>query len=393
LTDANKIDKVPSRSFELGDKMIEWKLLQEWQKDWFLPSEEAVTKRRVFLRRALSYEQSHFSRAVQTLRYGRVRLIEVYADVYTDQLEMDSSVARTTNLERFLELAVRPGANGLPDPQRWFEAVSRFDQAVSIAKIEMEDSNESLDRDMSDLIDFLSAELFVDGFEKIEIYCYHNPKNGYGVKAEDIGIGKTLSRPGFMQRKSDLTCRKTVHNELAYMRDRIKDPFAAWLKMQRQIHDPHKQDPFMVNDRCGLTFIVENMQELNNFAPQLVALLLEDGGREIESLDMNHHTQQSIDAKNSQSSSSYKAAKALIEWHGRVFEFQFLTLHDYFTIKRSLLDSNHDLYRLRQTLDHFLPLLWPKEIYDIDWVNPGVRHTLRTWKISQLGWRVNGEEL
>jgi hypothetical protein len=375
--------------------MVEWRRLQDRQNDWLCVHDEAIDRRRLFLKRALSYEHDHYTRAVSTLRHGRERLIRGFADVYFDQLELDSSVATTSSLDRLLELAVRPGKNEQPDPQRWFEALSRFDQAVSIAQIEMHDSHESLDRDMNDLLDFLSERLFVDGFEKIEVYCYHDPKSDYRVHAEDIGIGHHLSRPGLVRRKTDLTCRKTVLNEVAYIRHRIKDPFETWLKMQRQICDPGKTDPYVVNDRCGLTFIVESMSHLHDIALKLVEILLDDPrdcGEEIEPLDTNYGSQKTVDANNQHSSNGYKAAKTLMKWRGGVFEFQFLTFQDYFSIKRSLLDSNHDLYRLRQTLDFFLPLLWPKEIYDVDWANPSVRGTLRKWKVAQLGWRVNENE-
>lgn len=372
--------------------MVTWEKLQERQKDWLDIHPEAIRRRELFLRHALSREQSHYTRAVQTIRHGRARLIQGYADIFTDRLELDSSVARTSKLERLLELAVRPGGNGKPDQQRWFEAISRFDQAVAIAQIEMQDSYEALDRDMSDLLDFLSVNFFRGGFEEVEIYCYHDKKSGYVVREEDVGVGHHLSRPGLERRKSELNCRRTVLDHLAYIRDRIKDPYETWLKTQRQIHDPKIVNPYVVNDRCGLTFIVESVDHLTEVALKLVELLLQDGAEEIEKLETNHGTRGSVDTNNKLSSIHYKAAKTLIKWRGRVFEFQFMTYHDYYTSRRSLTDANHELYRLRQTLNYFLPLLAPVEIYGIDWTNPSIRGTLRRWKIAQLGWRVNENE-
>jgi len=340
---------------------------------------------------ALSREQTHVTRAMNTLRNGRLRLVREYADIFTDQLELDSSVSTTLNPHRLLELAEKPWADQKPDAQRWFESISRFDQAVAVAKIEMSDSYEMLARDINDLMDFLWGHLFEPVFEKIEVYCYHDPATGYAVSAEDVGIGHHLSRPGLKRRKSNLTCRKTMKGELAFFRHRIKDAFDAWLKSQRQVHDPEKKHPYTVYDRCGLTFIVPTMMELHDVALQIVELLLDHGGTEIEPLDTNFVAEQSIDATNRQSSPAYKAAKTLIQFRGRVYEFQFLTFHDYFTSKRSLNDSNHDLYRLRQTLKYFLPLLWPKEIYAVDWGNPHIISSLRKWKINQLGLRVNGK--
>lgn len=370
--------------------MVEWQRLQERQADWLNPSGEAIERRRKFLRRSLSRELAHYARAVQTLRHGRARIALGYADMFTDQMELDSSVATTSNLERLLELAARPGANGAPDRQRWFEAISRFDQSIAVAQFEMQDSLESLDRDMNDLLDFLNDRFFQDGFHKIEVYCYHDPKQSYTVRSEDIGVGHHLSRPHLVRRKSDLTCRKTVWNQLAYIRHRIKDPFDAWLKTQRQVHNPEIAQPYVMHDRRGLLFIVESEQVLHEVAIRLVECLVEDGAKEIEQLVTNFGSAKGVDAQNKHSSASYKAAKTLVCWRDQVFELQFQTYRDYFTSKRSLTDANHELYRLKQALDYFLPLLWPKEIYDVDWANPNVRHALKTWKESQLGWRVNG---
>lgn len=374
--------------------MLSWEELADWQADWLHISKEAIEKRQAFLLDALSREQTHFTRAIQTLRNGRERLAHGYADMFTDQLELDSSVATTSNPNQLLEIAEWPGADKKPDRQRWFEAISRFDQAIAVGKIEIADSHETLDRDMNRLLKYFWKHFFTKGFEKVEIYCYHDAENGYGVCAEDLSIGHHLSRPGLVRRKSDLTCRKTLYGELSYIRHRNKDPFDTWLKTQRQIHDTKNEFPYVVNDRCGLTFIVPTMKELNDVALRLAEMLLDDpGAEEIEPLETNHGTSHSADSKNKQSDSGYKVAKTLLKWRGRVYEFQFLTFHDYFSSKRSLLDSNHELYRLRQTLKYFLPLLWPKEIYEIDWANPHVRSSLRKWKIDQLGWRVNGKHV
>lgn len=372
--------------------MITWQELAEWQKDWLVFDPVAVSKRQKILLSSSSREQTEFARAIRTLSHGRTRLISGYADLFFDQIELDSSVATTLNPNRMLSLAQTAFVNTKPDLQRWFEALSRFDQAVAVSKIELVEPQEDLDRDMNKLLDFLTENFFKHETEKVDIFCYHDSNDGYSVIHEDIGIGHHLSRPGLTRRKSNLTCRQTLKGELAYIRHRTKDPFDTWLKTQRQIHNPKISDPYKIYDRCGLTFIVPSEEDLHTIALNLLMLLLDDEAVEIEKLDCNYGLHQSGDSNNKHSSSIYKLAKALIEWRGREFEFQFLTFHDYFTSKRSLLESNHDLYRMRQALDFFLPLLWPKEIYDIDWSNPNVRSTLYKWKKSQLGWRVNGKE-
>jgi hypothetical protein len=371
--------------------MITWEELSEWQKDWLVMSKAAIQKRQRCLLDASSREQIEFALAVRTITHGRKRLVSGYADLFFDQIELDSSIATTMNPNRMLMIAENAMNGKSPDLQRWFEALCRFDQSVAIAKIEIADSQEELDRDMNRLLDFLNDNFFEEEYEKVGIFCYHDPEKGFAVRMEDVGIGHHLSRPGLMRRKSNLTCRQTRKAELAYIRHRTKDPFDTWLKMQRQIHNAKLEDPYGVDDRCGLKLIVSSDKDLYIVALRLMMLLIDDGGEEIEPLVCNYGLEKSADVDNKQSSSTYKLAKASVKWRGRVYELQFLTFHDYFTSKRSLLESNHDLYRMRQALDFFLPLLWPKDVYDIDWKNPRVRSRLYKWKRSQLGWRVNGE--
>jgi len=364
---------------------------ERWQNDWLNSSAAAVQKRMLFVQRRTAIERLHLSRAVELIRAGRERLVKDYAYIFSDQLQPDSSVATTPHLERLLQLALQPNQHGKPDPQRWFEAIGLFDQAISVAQIEMKDSTEAVGHDLDALIDLLRTTVFEDGFEKIVIYAYHDPKNGYGVKEEDIGVDRLLHREGFVRRKANMTCRRVHNDGIAYMHHRIKDPFRVWLKVQRQIIDG-RANPFEINDRCGLMFVVPNVGDLEKLSLAIVEVLVSHGAKEDELLEMNHMTGTRMDAHNIQSSTEYKLAKAIIQWRGRKFEFQFMTFHDYYTSLRSLHDSNHELYKLRQAMNIYLPLLWPEKIYGVEWQNPKIRHLLKEWKIAQLGWRVSGAE-
>lgn len=371
--------------------MVDWQTLSEWRKDWFSLDAKVIEKRLAYLHRASSLERFHLTQAVTIIRYGRERLLDHYAYVYADQLAPDSSVGSTPHLDRLLELAVKNGENNQPDPQRWFEALSLFDQAIAVSRIESEDPYEKIGRDLDTLIDFLRDRFFVGGFEKIDVYSYHDPNDGYTVHTGDVSIDRPLTRPGLTRRKSRMTCRRLANDRIAYMHHRIKDPFQTWLKMYRQQLERREKNPFFINDRCGLMFVVPSVDELQDIALCLLELLIVNGATEIEPLEMNHQTDHRADIQNHHSSARYKAAKMLVDWEGRRFEFQFVTFPDYFTSARSLLDSNHELYKLRQAMNYFLPLIWPECVYEMDWNNPQIRHTLRSWKEAQLGWRVNGD--
>jgi len=365
--------------------LISWSELQSWQSDWLDIHPRAIERRRRFIERRSLMEKWRFVTAIQNVRDGHAKLIDDYAYFFADQIEPDSSVATTPDLERLLALAVREGSDGRPDPQRWFEALSFFDQAIAIARIEREDPIECLGRDLDILIDFLSDHFFVDGFESIELHSYHSPERKFCVGPDDIVFGKSGDRAGMVHRKVRLTCRKTDRHKPVFIRDRIKNPFVTWLKTQRQIVEARVQDPFDVKDRCGLMYVLPTVGELYDFAEDLAGLLTQNHAEVIEPFHSNHETDTSADARNPSSSSNHKLAKTLIRWNDRLYEFQFMTFYDYVTSIRSISNANHVHYRLRQAARHFFPLLWPTQLYGVDWADAFA--TMLRWKEDQLGWR------
>src|SRR3989339_583949 len=102
--------------------MIEWQQLDNWQKDWLRVDVSALKKRRDFLRRAPSRDQTLFTQSLQVVRQGRRELLKDYAGVFSNQVGLDSSIASTPHLDRLLELAEKHREGGVPDPRRWFEA-------------------------------------------------------------------------------------------------------------------------------------------------------------------------------------------------------------------------------------------------------------------------------
>ena len=374
--------------------MLSWSELSEWQNDWQCVDMQAIEKRRVFVERMLSSEREAFVRAVDKLRTGRTNLVRGYADIFADQMKLDSSVARTTNPDRLLRIALKPGEDDLPDPESWFEAVSRFDQALGVMMVNAEAGEELLDLHMSDLIDFLELRFFKKGLVRHEILAYHDPAREYIVRESDIGIDRTLNRPGLTRRKSKLACRRLLDDTVVFMDDRVKDPFDRWLKLERQRRDPNVEDPTSIFDSCGFLLLLKDKPTLFRVAHHMRDLLVADGAKVIEDFEWNLDAEdQVVDRTNSFTSPKHRFGKMVIEWGGQVFEFQFQTYHDYYTSLRSLTDANHELYKLKQLLKFALQFLWPVEIYKINWKSPQVHHALRTWKEAQLGLRVNGEHL
>lgn len=370
--------------------MIQWQQLDDWQKDWLRVDVSALKKRRDFLRRAPSRDQTLFTQSLQVVRQGRRELLKDYAGVFSNQVGLDSAIASTPHLDRLLELAEKHREGGAPDPRRWFEALSLFDQAMAIARIEYKDPLESVGRDLESLLDYLWETFFHDEYERIRVHAYHRPNERFIVTDTDVSIGEPLTRPGQIHCVYPLDCRQIKGGGLAFMDERIKGAFSMWLKIGRKMSEGEVTETYTVNDRCGLMFVVPTMADLESFALLLLETLLRDGAEELEKLAMTSSSTP-VDPTNPRSSTLYRVAKMLVMWHEREFEFQFITFHDYFTSKRSLTDANHELYKLKQACDFSLPFLWPKQIYGIDWSQTRLHEELRAWKEDQLGWHVNGK--
>ncbi len=371
--------------------MIDWRTLKKWEGDWLEFSGKAIERRRELLRSLLHLNPWLLTFAIDHVRTGREKLIHDFAFGFKDQLDLDSSVATTYDLERLLALAQLHESNAKPEPHRWFDALSVFDQTVAIAMLECEDPTEAVGRDLDRLIAFLAERIFTSGFASREFYVYHDPASQHVVGPEDVGIDRHLSHraDGRTRRLMRLSCRCTKDGKTVFLSHRDKKTFSVWIKIQRQIEQRSVENPYVIHDRCGLMFVVEQCGQIAELAGRIILELLRDGGEIVESLDGNHDKDATVDAKNDVSSSSYKVAKMLVRWHGRIFELQFTTFHDYFNASHSLTDANHALYKLRQARRYIFPRLWPQSVYGVHWDSGHVNKQMFSWMSAKLGWRVN----
>ncbi len=371
--------------------MIDLKILKGWEQDWLQLSSTAIDRRRTLWQRMLYRDRDECTRAIRLVRTGRRELVHEFAYGYADQLSPDSSVATTPHLDRLLALANKP--RRAPEPHRWFDALCHFDLTLAVAQIEQRDPEEAVGRDLDELIDFLGGHLFAGTFTQTDFYVYHDPANEFLVGPDDVGIGRHLSHraEGRTRRKRTLACRKTRDGKLVFLDHRIKDAFNVWLKTHRQILEKKVEDPYAIHDRCGLTFVVEQQEDLFTLAQKMMDLLLSDGAIITEPLQSNFHMDAAADRLNGDSSAIYKVGKMNVQWRGREFELQFIPFHSYFNAKRSLSEANHALYKLRRCLRIYMPWLWPDDIYGVNWQSPHVITETRGWMTSKLGWHINND--
>lgn len=368
--------------------MIDWQMLKQWQGDWVCPSQEGLEVRMDLYRRATSFQRGQFVNALAQVRGGQERLIERYAFGYADQLQHDSGVASTKRLDRLLELAGRSYTEARVREQVWFEAIGNFDQAIGCWLVEQQEPEEVLGDTMLQLVDLMQTELFTAGYERVDFHAYHDPDREYIVEEGDVGVNQELHRPGLRHRKKHLMCRRVAGNLLVCLNNRIKDPYRTYLKSQRQRHNSQDPQLFRVRDRCGFMFIVPTTSDVLSLAQSVLALMVSSGAKVIQEFKHNFDESVAVDQSNAHSSGDHKLGKMLLSWRGQFIEYQFLTAAGYFSSMRALTDRNHELYKLRQVVSTYFPMLWPERLFHVDWSSPLVRQALSRWKISQLGWAV-----
>lgn len=380
--------------------MIDWVTLESWKQDWLEIHERAIVDRRVFLTGRKKGDRARLADALEKVQEGRVQHIKDFAFGFADELDTDSSVTTATQLVHLLQIAEQHKTADALHIHTWFDALSVFDSAVGVAKIEKEEPRAQIGDSLRHLIHFLQTNLFESGLETVELFVYHDPNNEYTVGPEDIGFNRHLSHraaAGLTRKKHRLHCRRMLDNGLVFLQDRVKNAFHAWLKIQTQVTKAaagvdklEDKDPFVIHDRCGLMLVVERLENLLHLSDCIEDLIGRSGGsitvRPVDNLQRDGPANLS----NGSSSPDYKAKKLCFLWHGREYEIQFMTFHDYFTSKSSLKGSNHMRYKQEQALRWVFPLLWPERVYGIPWANPQYKGELERRLIARLAWRVNG---
>ncbi|MBI4098816.1 MAG: hypothetical protein HY437_02185 [Candidatus Magasanikbacteria bacterium] len=368
------------------------------QRDWLGAYNTLATdRRRRILDRCGRGRRRTLALMLREIRHGRQHLINLYLSPFADQLEHESRVWNTTDLGRLIQLAAQPGTDPL-DQQRRHEALRFFDETRALAHIEEREPLEWLRNHFENFINMLARELFEPGSERLPVYTYHERADHYRVRAYAFmdplphqEYGDLLER-----RNRPTSCRLyrmggALH--FVALRDRIKEHFDAWLKMQKQVAKgrPH---PYVIHDRCGVQFIAptvevahaiflktrELVEKTRRGTPGIVKEV-------IDTLTTDEPTE------NQHSSRFFRAIRMRIIWQGVPIEVQITTFPHYYSSILAVDTENHDLYRLRQCFGSYFPFLFPTNIYGIDWTDERLRQQLMALRIAQLGWRVDRETL
>ncbi|MBU0646370.1 hypothetical protein KJ611_02740 [Patescibacteria group bacterium] len=380
-----------------------WSRFVNFQQDWSGPdfqqrlregepafrlSAEALSRRLVMSEEMSPEDRTKFSTSLNFLQLHRQALIKEYATGHLDVLELRAEVQSTLSISKLIEL-INSGSDSHFDGRRRFEAVSMLDIATFMLAIDQDDSNKNVGRDLNRLLELLDAHLFASESRTVTVWTRHDPADHYRVKeVSAIDVGFTGSQQNV--RRNGITCRQLNTGGLVLVHERSKYSFDTWRKIQRQLVE-NQSDPFLVGDRCGIKFVVPSKSDAHALAERIQEIGARIGA-EVGPFQGNLSGNGRMDNGNKLSSPFFRAIKSQVVWgphsYRRHYEIQIVPFLDYFSSRFALNEENHDLYKLRQCIEVFFPLLFPLRIYGINWRNHKVREPLFRAKTQQLGWSV-----
>lgn len=214
---------------------------------------------------------------------------------------------------------------------------------------------------------YLERNFFDKGvIEHKRVLALHNPDDGWRVEywffEEDLPPDLKVKK-GWKLEKYEIACRKFVWEDksyLVYFSCRQKTPHSHLLKMLRKdIRDPYSSAldwrgiKMVFFDERALEVGLEKLRQEVFYLPG-VTWKLEDGRFFKETVNV-------YSAKN------FRAKKFVTTVGGESVEVIVETIVNHINGLVSKGEENHELYRRRQLVRSGLPLVFPKEIYGIDW--------------------------
>lgn len=360
--------------------------MQHWNGEYH---PRAVAQRRRMLDHMSPAQQRELSDMVGLARDGRERLLTLYANQFLHLLRTESRIGTTLNPGRLLDLAGTAG-DGVMEGHVRFEATSIFDLAQMLAWTENQpgESRYAVGEDMACLIDFLTQSLFgKETRTSVRVFTCHNPKDHFHV--QEIGVeNRPRGHPTSHLLEHRLVCRTFGNGRLVFLDHRPKGLFETVIKMLKQFRDG-KKGWHRISDRRGIKLIVPMVDDAHALMNALQAVMRTNGGEFIyQHSNITGNGTARMDIGNTHSSPLFRAAKCGLSYEGRVFEVLISTFEDHFSSLYATDGVNHDIYRLTQALEVYLPLLWPMSVYGIDWANKeDVQDFLVAQVRERLVWR------
>ena len=317
---------------------------------------------------------------IEEARENRGRLAKQYAGVVfdTDQHEVVSEISETRDAADLIEGMRVQGSEPIQVRYR-VESVMLWDIAQGMTKIQLDDSEDDVARDMTAMVKMILGHLFKRS-ERLDIWTYHDPDESYRVAK--FALGKRDDSDGLHVKRHNPICRVSNDGFRVLFHHRRKKLFRVFIKLMKWYFDDYEH-PFRLTDRCGLALVAKNCDQVHALRQHFAKLVTDNGGRFWVEHDNLQETS-CMDRQNPHSSKYFRACKCLFEWRGRTFELMLMTFTDHYNAKYALGSENHQLYRTHQMREVYLNFLYPQSVYGIEWDAPEVANLMKQTVIERL---------
>lgn len=356
-------------------------LQKEWRTDL---NPNGVLRRRQFYQSLRRHGKIGFDAAYLMVLHQLDKVSFRYAYPFRAQLKMVSAIATTTPLG-LLRYALDGSDSAIGEHTR-FEAIRNFDLTRFLFDVEHEDPDEVVRSDLEEVIRLFTKHLFVAGSVDVYVKSNHNPDKHYHVCDLEFSPEPFENPINGTTQYTRLICRSVKGGDFAMLDHRPKDAWGTVFKIFSQ-HFRQKPEPSIVKDRRGISFIVRNEEQAYSMGMRLRQIIESEGGH-IYTFTHNFNTNAPVDHTNVCSSQGFRTLKIEFRLWNSDFEIQILTVQGHLTREFATDDVNHEMYRLNQSLRYYLPLIYPFEVYGIDWEDAGVVQRLRSLVTSRLGWKL-----
>ena len=326
---------------------------------------------------------------VESIRAAR-RTIDYLLDTFFPMrlqmcLEMISEVEATSDPVQLLQLCRTRGSDSISRIQR-FEA--RRQLTLALMEFEMRLSGrgaEQLDADRIRLVRMLEQRYFESQrSEQVAVIAELDPDNNYRVKSFRV-----VSRNDNEARIAPTPTRVVIPLDVRIIRCRGRD-IRVYFDSRSKQHIPIKlilkrrRYHEVITDMNGYSFVFfDEEHDLADGVRYLREQIVRVPGM-VSSEASNAKRAGVVDPGNPFSSSEYRATKYDVRFFGWSVEMRFM----YFTYWANELFSNgpgnHLLYKLYGNLDRVFPVLFPTELFPLDWRDPELRQTLWDFQRSRL---------
>lgn len=361
-----------------------------WRRDWTGAHNRDVLNRRYeYLRDRPSGEVAYIRQLVRWARDARLLLARELAWPIYDELHMVDDTFCCSDPFGLLGFVDVPGDDPLL-VQRRFEALCLADLGVAMFELELADSMDRVEADLASMLALINGKIMSRDTVDLVIYTYHDPNDMYSARG--VSFGEPGSFPGLYERRHMSRCRISRDGIIFRSKTRPKDPFRSLVKIMRQMDAPTSgKDSFLIKDRCAFQFVTKDATSAAALAAQIRHCLEVAGAHVFDDGDnLTADTGHQANVENGMSSRKYRKKQMVALWHGRWYEFQFLTFQDYYGSRYALDDANHVIYKLRQGLTGVLPVFFPGPIYleEGTWDSDGLKTMLYERQIENLGWHL-----